>query len=265
MKKIFLIAILSLCTIGLNAQALMTGSPATVTNTTPVSVTKEVTGVAKNVSVQLVVSKTSGTIAGKAYVQVSLNGTDYVSIDSMTLTDITTNTQVTELPDNPYRFYRIQVVGSGTMAGVLNGYIVANSFGGSSTVQALKSTSNIALDTVTNGATEVMTAQKLTLPYKTISISATVTKTSGTIAGTITLQGSVNGSNYVTVPTAFIETPSGQAPYSTGGAATFTPTNVASQTKIWTVIGTTYPYYRISYTGSGTMVGTIKGNIFVTQ
>ena len=67
MKKIFLIAILSLCTIGLNAQALMTGSPATVTNTTPVSVTKEVTGVAKNVSVQLVVSKTSGTIAGKAY------------------------------------------------------------------------------------------------------------------------------------------------------------------------------------------------------
>ena len=265
MKKLFIVAVLSLFTFSLSAQSLMAGSPATIANATPISVTKEVTGVSQNVSIQFVVSKTSGTIAGKAYVQVSLNGTDYVSIDSMTLTDVTTNTQVTELADNPYRFYRVQVVGSGTMAGVLNGYIVANSFGGNSTVQSLKSTSNIALDTVTNGATEVMTAPKLTLPYKTISISATVTKTSGTIAGTITLQGSVNGSNYVTVPTAYIETPSGQAPYSTGGAATFTPTNVASQTKIWTVIGTTYPYYRISYAGSGTMVGTIKGNVFVTQ
>lgn len=265
MKKICLLAILSLFAIGLNAQALMTGSPATVTNAVAQSVVKEVTGVSKSVTVQFVVSKVSGTIAGKAYVQVSLDGTNYVSIDSMTLTDITTNSQATEIADNPYRFYKVLVVGSGTMSATLNGYILANSFGGSSTVQSLKSVYSVALDTVTNAGTKTLTSARTSLSYKTISIDVTVTKLSGTIAGTITLQGSVNGTNYVTVPTAFIETPSGQAPYSTGGAATFTATNVATQTKIWSIIGNPYAYYRVSYTGSGTMVGTIKGNIFVTQ
>lgn len=265
MKKLILIAVTALFALGLNAQVLMTGSPATITNTTPASVTKEVTGVSSSVSVQFVVTKVSGTIAGKAYVQVSLDGTNYVSIDSMTLTDVATNSQTTEIADNPYRFYKVQVVGSGTMAGTLSGYILANSYGGSSTIQALKSVINNALDTVTNAGTKTLTSAKTTLPYKTISVDVTVTKLSGTIAGTITLQGSVNGVNYVTVPTAFIETPSGQAPYSTGGAATFTATNVTTQTKIWSIIGHPYVYYRVSYTGSGTMSGTIKGDIFVTQ
>jgi hypothetical protein len=182
----------------------------------------------------------------------------------MTLTDVATNTQVTEFANNPYRYYRVLVVGSGTMAGTLSGYVQANSFGGSSSVVPLKSVYSLTLDTVTNAGTKTMT-MPVSLAYKTISIGVTVTKVSGTLGGTITLQGSVNGVNYVTIPTAYIETPSGQAPYSVSGAATYTVPDYSAPTKIFTINGSPYVYYRVSYTGTGTMVGTIKGNIFVTQ
>jgi hypothetical protein len=263
MKRI-LFALLTLFAFNGGAQSLMTGSPATITNATPISVVKEVKGVAKSVTIQFVVTKATGTIAGKATVQGSLNGTNYVNLDSMTLTDVATNSQVTEFANNPYRYYRVLVVGSGTMTGTLSGYIQANSSGGSSSVVALKSIYSLTLDTVTNAGTKTLT-MPISLPYKTISIGVTVTKVSGTLGGTVTLQGSVNGVNYVTVPTSFIETPNTQTPYTTGGAATYTVPDYSAPTKIFTIIGSPYVYYRVSYTGTGTMVGTIKGNIFVTQ
>jgi hypothetical protein len=263
MKKLLFAAVLTLITVGLMAQTPMAGNPATVTNAASTFVQKEITGACRSVSVQFVLTKTSGTIAGKATVQGSLDGTNYTNIDSLTLTDVTTNTLITELSTCPYRFYKVLVVGSGTMGGVLNGYIKASSFGGNSTVQAIKSVYSNALDTVTNTGTKNLTAAKVTLHYRTVSIGITVTKVSGTLAGTITLQGSIDGVNYATIPTAYIETPASQTPYTTGGAATFTVPNYTAPTKIFTIIGSPYVYYRASYTGSGTMVGTIKGNILV--
>lgn len=263
MKKVFIAAFLTLFTVGLHAQTPMSGNPATVTNAAATFVQKEITGACRSVSVQFVLTKVSGTIAGKATIQGSLDGTNYTNVDSLTLTDVTTNTLITEFSTCPYRFYKVLVVGSGTMAGTLNGYIKASSFGGNSTVQSIKSIYSNALDTVTNTGVKYLTSPKITLPYRTVSIGVTVTKTSGTLAGTITLQGSIDGVNYITVPTAFIETPASQTPYTTGGAATFTVPNYSAPVKIFTIIGSPYVYYRASYTGSGTMVGTIKGNILV--
>lgn len=103
---------------------------------------------------------------------------------------------------------------------------------------------------VTNTAT-VACSLKVSGSYKAVSIQAVVGKTSGTIAGTVTLQGSLDGVTYETVNTALVA----------GAASTYTATDVASQGKTFVVTGSPYLYYKLSYTGTGTMVGTLSGFI----
>jgi hypothetical protein len=81
-----------------------------------------------------------------------------------------------------------------------------------------------------------------------VSILATFTKTSGTLGGTATLQGSIDGTTYETIPTGA----------TLGGASTYTVTDTASQKASFTVKNNAYNYYRISWTGTGTMVGTMS-------
>jgi hypothetical protein len=106
--------------------------------------------------------------------------------------------------------------------------------------------------TVTNTGTGTITKQ-VTGVYAKVSVQAIFTKTSGTLAGTATLQGSVDGTNYVTVGTA----------HTVSGAATYTVTDTSTQSVIFTINGTPFAYYRVSWTGSGTMVGVISGYILV--
>lgn len=262
--KTFIATLFLLCFSLTGFSATMTGSPATVTNAVATSVKQKVSRASQSVTIQFVLTKTSGTIAGKATVQGSLDDVNYVNLDSLTLSNVTTNTKISTFSGNPYLYYRVLVVGSGTMAGTLNGYILTNSLGGTASASVLKSTYNLALDTVTNTGTKTLTG-RITLPYKTVSVGITVTKVSGTLAGTVTLQGSIDGVNYATVPTAYIETVTSQAPYTVTGAATFTVPDYSAPTKIFTINGSRFIYYRLSYTGSGTMVGTIKGYLFTTN
>ncbi len=267
MKNIFVLIICALFTFSCEAQIKMGSSPQTVTNTGTALVVSKVGGGANSVSIQGVVTKVSGTIAGKQYLSGSLDGVNYVLVDSLTLSDVATNHKIYVLSSAPYLYYKISVTGSGTMVGTLNGYILANPDAKSSFSGAfpLKSVYSLALDTVTNAGTKTLKSPILSQNYQTVSVDVTITKTSGTIAGTVTLQGSIDGTNFSTVLTAFVETPASQAPYTVTGAATYTATNVATQTKIFTLNGNRYNYYRISYAGSGTMVGTIKGNLFVSN
>lgn len=85
----------------------------------------------------------------------------------------------------------------------------------------------------------------------TTTISALFTKISGTLAGTATLQGSIDGTDYYTVTSA---------PYAV--TATYTVTDVATQTKSWVLYGNPYKYYRVSWTGAGTMSGTVQGSVW---
>lgn len=263
MKNIFVL-LFSCLLLNTNGQVKMSGSPATVTNAALTIVVQKVSQASRSVTVQGILTKVSGTIAGKMTIQGSINGVNYVNVDSLTLTDIATNAKVTTFSDDPYQYYKISIVGSGTMVATLNGYILTNGILGNATNIPLKSVFAQQLDTVTNTGTKTMTA-KISGHYRTVSISATATFTTGTLGGTMTLQGSLDGVNYITVPTAFIETPSSQAPYTTTGAATFTVPNYSAPTKIFTVIGSPYSYFRISYAGTGTMVATIKGSLFVTN
>jgi hypothetical protein len=104
--------------------------------------------------------------------------------------------------------------------------------------------------TVTNTATVACSLQ-VAQSYTTVTVGAVIAKTSGTLAGTLTLQGSLDGTTWETVPTALVA----------GAASTYTVTDVASQNKAFVVTGSPYLYYRLSWTGTGTMVGTLSGAV----
>lgn len=106
--------------------------------------------------------------------------------------------------------------------------------------------------TVTNTATVACSLQVVS-PYTSVTVGAVIAKTSGVLAGTLTLQGSLDGTNWETVPTALVA----------GAASTYTVTDVASQTKAFVITGSPFLYYRLSWTGTGTMVGTLSGVLLV--
>ena len=83
--------------------------------------------------------------------------------------------------------------------------------------------------------------------YETVSIQTVITKVSGTVAGTVTLQGSNDGVNYETFDTNYVST----------ATVTFTPTNVTTNSKIWLMNRNPYLFFRIKYVGTGTMSATM--------
>lgn len=89
------------------------------------TVTKYLTlqGGCQSVSIATVVTKVSGTIAGKVYIAGTVDGTNYTAaLDSMTLSNVTTNHKIFLITGNPYWKYKIWGVGSGTMNGVLTAW-----------------------------------------------------------------------------------------------------------------------------------------------
>lgn len=251
MKKILLG--LLFCTLGLFSRAQssvvsMTGSGATITNTATVSCSTNVQNTHDNVSVQVTVTKTSGTIAGSAILFGSVDGINYnaIGVDTLTLTNVTTNTKIWAFTNANYFYYKVSVTGSGTMAGT----VIAKLYGSSAilkhAVTTMRSSYNLTSDTATNSGTTYV-GITTTNSYSTVTIQAVVTKISGTVAGTVTLQGSDDGTNYVTVSSSFAT------------STTHTATNVATSTKHFIITGNPYKYYRLSYTGSGTMSAILKG------
>lgn len=107
---------------------------------------------------------------------------------------------------------------------------------------------NVASDTVTNGATAYLTSAELAAnvsnPISEVVVQAVVTEISGTTAGTITLMGTIDGTNYAAL------TDSTTVPAIT----TKSPADVTTaQTFMWRVTGSPCTKYRVSYTGAGTM------------
>lgn len=84
----------------------------------------------------------------------------------------------------------------------------------------------------------------------TVSISATVTRTSGTLAGGGYLFGSIDGTNYEqysTTDTMAIANP-------------ITFNGVTQITKVWKLTSSPYRYYRIMARTTGTSVGVLTSN-----
>ncbi len=223
----------------------------------------------KTVAIQPIVTKMNAgqTVARKLILQASNDGTNFVSIgtDTLACTNVATNTKVWVVDGSPYEYYRITALASVqsvnfTDSIILNGYCLANAYGGSTTnsIVNMKSSFGLTSDTVTNSATNTIRCQVQSW-FEMVSIQAVVTKISGTVGGTVTLQGSNDGTNFVTVNTGYLTNDVTTAPFTTGGGATMTPTNVTTSTKIFVVRGSPYEYYRLSYAGTGTMSATLKG------
>lgn len=107
---------------------------------------------------------------------------------------------------------------------------------------------NVASDTVTNTATNFLTAT--VSGYKNITtIQVVVTKISGTVGGTISLLGSVetSGNNFKALNTRDSQT----------ALPTITATD-ASNVYHWRVTGNDFARYRVSWTGTGTMAASFS-------
>lgn len=117
--------------------------------------------------------------------------------------------------------------------------------------QALSSASApIYLDTVTNTATNYVTSPIIVAGKNTVTVSIVVTKISGTVGGTISLQGSLDGTNFKALNTAETQT----------ALATITATD-ASNVYHWRLTTNPFTYYRVSWTGTGTMAASFSARI----
>jgi len=232
----------------------MVSSGDTLVNTTPDYVTITPNFYYEQVSFQAKVTKISGTVDGYALIQGSNDATNYndLNTDTLDLTDVTTNTKIWVLTNNPFLYYRIKFVGVGTMSAKIYGYCLTAGIKLRHVVTTMTQAYGSTSDTIVNTATGYvgLTVQNY---YDKVGIQTVITKISGTVAGTVTLQGSNDGTNYVTVSSSYSD------------AQTHTATNVATSTKLFTITGSPYKYYRLSYTGSGTMSATIKGYVVVNK
>ncbi len=108
-------------------------------------------------------------------------------------------------------------------------------------------------DTVLNTGTKACSL-RVARGYRQITVAALLTKISGTVAGTVTLQSSIDGTNFFTLDSCAIQTDG-----NINSPATYTATNVASQQKVWIINYNPYLWYKLSWTGVGTMSATLKG------
>lgn len=112
-------------------------------------------------------------------------------------------------------------------------------------------TTSVTRDTVTNTGTGYVNC-KILKGDGAITIQATVTKVSGTVAGALQLWGSIDGVAYSILNT--IETQTAVA------SATATDT-AGSKAYTWRFASSPFLYYRIVHTGTGTMVSYLDGVI----
>lgn len=119
-------------------------------------------------------------------------------------------------------------------------------------VYSLLSPYSFTSDTVANTGTAYLSSVAISpAAATTTTIWVSVTKISGTVGGTITLQGSIDGTNWKALNTVGTQT----------AMATITATD-ASNTYHWILSGSPFPYYRVSWTGTGTMSASFTAKLF---
>lgn len=100
---------------------------------------------------------------------------------------------------------------------------------------SMKSQYALTEDTVTNGATKYLTSSVINGYKKVVVVQFIATEISGTTGGTATLQGSLDGSNWYTIGSAY------------------TLTDVATQSTSFSITDFGHLYLRVAVTGTGTM------------
>ena len=120
MKYIFSLMILMFCLVTTEAQTFTFSGRDTVVNAGTKTLNLAVKGTNTTGAFQVVVTKISGTVAGNVIFQGSVDGTNFVNIDTLVATNVATQTKVfTDVPVK-YPFYRITYTGTGTMSAILS-------------------------------------------------------------------------------------------------------------------------------------------------
>lgn len=122
-------------------------------------------------------------------------------------------------------------------------------------VYDMLATTGNATDTVNNTSTETLTKQ-INGSYDNVTVQVTITKISGTVAGTAILQASLDGVAYKTLC---------YGPAVVDSIPARTNVNVTTNSWTWPVGESKYIYYRVSITGSGTMSATVSAKIMVRK
>lgn len=122
MKKIlFILMGISVLATTSNAQLISfshtaTNPTGTVTNTGTDTMSALIPGYSSVTGIQLVVTKTSGTVGGTARLYGSIDGSNFVATgDTLTLADASINTVIWRKDLPVYVNYRIRTTGTGTM------------------------------------------------------------------------------------------------------------------------------------------------------
>lgn len=110
---------------------------------------------------------------------------------------------------------------------------------------------NLTRDTTTNTGTGVLVTDRAIVGPGEVTIVALVTKVSGTVAGTLVLTGSIDGTNYQTINQPNTQT------------AVVTVAAVSDATARYSFSLNTNPfrYYKVTHTGTGTMVSYLDAAI----
>lgn len=124
MKKFILLSMFMIgMFVNVNAQnpdvQTLAQSGDTVTNTETEYLTVTIRENYEQVVFQYVCNKLSGTVAGTATLQASLNNSNWIDLDTLTNTNVSAQTfffDVTTTTPNKYKYYRVVCTGSGTMA-----------------------------------------------------------------------------------------------------------------------------------------------------
>lgn len=130
MKKIIFLIVLAGLFSCVNAQVgtfsqTASNAPGAITNTSIDTMTYTLSKPYDHVSIQPVVTKATGTMAGWAVLDYSVNGTSwYVGTDSLELTNVTTNTIVWD-KTTAAKYFRIRVGGATTVTGTATAKISA--------------------------------------------------------------------------------------------------------------------------------------------
>lgn len=106
--------------------------------------------------------------------------------------------------------------------------------------------SSLTLDSAVNTGTAIVKARIGGEGTATV-IQANIVKKTGTVAGTVSLWGSVDGVNFEAC----------RLKDATTALHTYTATDVASQTFIWRLSDVSYLHYQVRHVGSGTMLSTL--------
>lgn len=250
MKKLFLLSAIVFATTGYSQiVSTMPKSAVTLTNAATVTATLQTQSVCENITIQAIETKSTGTVAGSVTVSGSVDGTNYVNLpDTFAPADVAVNTHLWEFTNNNYLYYKVTFLGAGTMVSTPAAYLFTSGATNKHASQNMLSNVSLTSDTTINTATSYVSLP-VTNWYNTVSIQSVVTKISGTVAGTVTLQGSLDGTNFNTVDPNYATVTS------------YVPTNVSTNTKVFVVTGSPYRYYRLSYTGTGTMSASHRGYV----